>query len=374
MRRIQRTLDTISDAVFICDGETLEFLYVNQGAVDQLGHSRDELLSLTLPDITAAHAIPALGERVRAVLEERQPVAVFESAQRRADGAQIPVEVLLQRPFTDEDDPSWLVAVVRNISERVRAQEELRRVREELALTEDRERIGRDLHDTVIQQLFALGMSLQAVARRISPADAAERVQATVDGLDATIRDLRTAIFGLQARPDWGRGGLRGAVLRLAVDAGRPLGFEPTVRFSGAVDQVGEQVADQLLPTLREALANAARHARARAVDVEVAAGTEVVLRVVDESSTTGSGCRRSLRLAEAMGWTTCGPGRRRWAAVSRRPAGRAARAPRSSGGCRPEPDGPSDAGPSAFPALWRLAHPHYLRERTGSGLRCVDG
>ena len=282
VRRIQRTLDAISDAVYICDGDTLELLYVNQGAVDQLGVSRDRLLSMTVPEVSATPP-QVIRERMRMVLDGTQPVLRFQTAHRRADGTSFPVEVLLQRPFSEPGGPRWVVEVVRDVSERVRAEEELRSVRSELALTEDRERIGRDLHDTVIQQLFALGMSLQAVAGRVSPPQAAERVQATIDGLDVTIRDLRTAIFGLQARPEWGREGLRGTILHLAVEAASTLGFEPAVHFTGDVDVVRDEVAEHLVPTLREALSNAARHARPTRVDVELQVGDEVVLRVVDD-------------------------------------------------------------------------------------------
>jgi PAS domain S-box-containing protein len=317
VRRIQRTLDAISDAVYICDAGSLELLYVNQGAVEQLGWPRDRLLSMALPDVTATppHLIR---ERLQPVLDGTQPVLRFATAHRRVDGRTFPVEVVLQMPFVQEGGPRWLVAVVRDVTDRVRADEELRAVRRELALTEERERIGRDLHDTVIQQLFALGMSLQAVAARVSPPQAADRVAATIDGLDATIRDLRTAIFGLQARADWGREGLRGTILRVAVDAGRSLGFEPAVHFTGDVEAVPPEVAEHLVPTLREALSNAARHARPTRVDVELDVGGELVLCVTDDgvglgdAPSPGNGLGNMRARAEELGGTCAvvpGPG-----------------------------------------------------------------
>jgi signal transduction histidine kinase len=155
-------------------------------------------------------------------------------------------------------------------------------------------------------------MSLQAVAGRISPPEAAARVHATIDGLDTTIGDLRTAIFGLQARPDWGHERLRGGVLRLAVDASRPLGFEPAVRFRGDVESISDEVAEQLLPTLGEALSNAARHARAAHVDIELHVDDDVVLRIVDDGvggapdpdTAAGDGLRNLRARAEALGGT----------------------------------------------------------------------
>jgi len=311
VRRVQRTLDAIWDAVYIVDGRTLEFLYVNEGATRQLGWPREQLLGMTLPEI-AVTPPQDIDDQVADLLAGLEPVLRYETVHRRADGGQLAVEVMLQRPFDVADAPSWIVAVVRDQTERIRAEEELRRVRDELALTGDRERIGRDLHDTVIQQLFALGMSLQAVAGRVTPPEAAERVHATIDGLDTTIRDLRTAIFGLQARPDWGHERLRGPVLRLAVDASRSLGFEPAVRFAGDVESVSDEVAEQLLPTLGEALSNAARHARAAHVDAELHVDDDIVLRVIDDGvggtpdpdAAQGDGLRNLRARAEALGGT----------------------------------------------------------------------
>jgi signal transduction histidine kinase len=116
----------------------------------------------------------------------------------------------------------------------------------------------------------------------------------------------------LQARPEWGREGLRGTILRLAVDAARSLGFEPAVRFHGDLEGVPAEVADQLVPTLREALSNAARHARATRVDVELEVGDDVLLRVVDDGvglpddaeAGGGSGLRNLRERAQRLGGT----------------------------------------------------------------------
>ncbi|MGE3619903.1 MAG: GAF domain-containing protein [Acidimicrobiia bacterium] len=155
----------------------------------------------------------------------------------------------------------------------------------ELVLVEDRERIARDLHDTVIQRLFATGMSLQGTTRllRTDPEAALARIDAAVDELDLTVKHIRTAIFGLEAtrRP---ASGLRDRVLSLAREATGALGFEPGVLLDGPLDTaVSEEVATQLVATLREALSNVARHAGATRADVEVLVDGEVLLRVVDD-------------------------------------------------------------------------------------------
>lgn len=155
------------------------------------------------------------------------------------------------------------------------------RVRE-MALVEDRERIARDLHDTVIQRLFATGLRLQGAARLTARPEVAERIAQAVDDLDLTVKQIRTAIFGLDISRR-SAGGLRERVLTLTAEAAGPLGFEPHVLFDGLIDEVHEHIATELLAVLLEALTNAARHAQASRVDLEVTANDLVVLRVVDD-------------------------------------------------------------------------------------------
>ena len=157
---------------------------------------------------------------------------------------------------------------------------------QELTLVEDRERIARDLHDTVVQRLFATGLSLQGAAGliRSDPETAVRRVEDSVDELDLTVKHIRSAIFGLESRVERNRNGVRTRVLDLVGESGPMLGFEPTVLFEGPVDTATpEPVATDMLAALREALSNVARHARASHVDVVVAVDTsEVTLRVTD--------------------------------------------------------------------------------------------
>ncbi|MGI8807657.1 MAG: GAF domain-containing protein [Acidimicrobiales bacterium] len=162
---------------------------------------------------------------------------------------------------------------------------------QEIALVEDRERIARDLHDTVIQRLFATGLRLQAAARLSERPEVVDRIVEAVDELDLTVKYIRTAIFGLEGslRAD---GGLRQRIMAMASEAVGPLGVDPHVLFDGPVDAVADDVATELLAVLGEALTNVARHAHARRVDVEVATGKDVVLRVVDD----GRGLPEQLR------------------------------------------------------------------------------
>jgi signal transduction histidine kinase len=164
----------------------------------------------------------------------------------------------------------------------------------ELTLLEDRDRIAADLHDTVIQRLFATGLGLQSTVRSIADPAAAARVLEAAEELDDTIRQIRTTIFSLQHADLSGRG-LHDGILGLAVQAAPGLGFEPSVRFRGAVlDQdINTNVAVQLLAVLNEALSNVVRHAGASAVSVDVeVTELELVATVVDDGVGLGSGER----------------------------------------------------------------------------------
>ncbi|MFF5175807.1 GAF domain-containing protein [Micromonospora sp. NPDC000089] len=165
--------------------------------------------------------------------------------------------------------------------ERARGQEE----RELLVVLEDRERIARDLHDVVIQRLFATGLQLQSGAMNARP-EVAKRINAAVDDLDATIRDIRRTIFELRTPMS---AELR-TEIREAVDvAADSLGFRPTVELDGPLDSaVPDQVRPDLAAVLREALSNVVRHAGASKVAVAVrAAADRVTVTVTDD----GAGC-----------------------------------------------------------------------------------
>ena len=158
---------------------------------------------------------------------------------------------------------------------------------QELAVLHDRERIARDLHDTVIQRIFATGLGLQGLARLIDDPAVADKIQAAVDDLDVTIREIRGVIFELQAN-DRGIHSVRVRVLALAAEVTPNLGFAPRVRFDGAVDTiVGADLAEHVLAVLRELLSNVIRHAHATSVDIRVRAGLDVTVTVEDNGATT---------------------------------------------------------------------------------------
>ncbi|WP_329211341.1 GAF domain-containing protein [Streptomyces sp. NBC_00683] len=145
--------------------------------------------------------------------------------------------------------------------------------REQLAVYEDRDRIARDLHDLVVQRLFATEMMLESTRRKDVSGDSGtdELLGRAVDELDSTIQEVRTAIFALQQPPADAPTTFRGKVLRETGGAAAVLGFQPSVHFAGAVDAlVPEPVDEQLLTVLRGALATAHRRAGVSAIEVEV--------------------------------------------------------------------------------------------------------
>ncbi len=161
--------------------------------------------------------------------------------------------------------------------ERARAQEE----RELLAVLEDRERIARDLHDVVIQRLFATGLQLQTAAQLAGRPELGARINTAVDDLDTTIRDIRTAIFELRTPIS---ATLRTELRQLVQSAAESLNFRPALDVTGPIDSaVPDELRPDLLAVVREALSNVARHARASAVGVRVrVGGGQLEVAVVD--------------------------------------------------------------------------------------------
>ncbi len=172
---------------------------------------------------------------------------------------------------------------------------EHRRQAEQMAVFEDRDRIARDLHDLVIQRLYATGMSLQGAMSMIKAPAAADRISKSVDALDDTIKEIRSAIFALQAHPDATANSLRARILYVAQEMAPALGFAPSLRLEGALDTlVPADIAEHMLTALREALSNAARHAAASRVDVTVLVDRELELTVRDDGVGFAPGGRRS--------------------------------------------------------------------------------
>jgi signal transduction histidine kinase len=258
----------IQDA--FCDARTVtgESCVLERGDLGPVGFGPTVCLPLLTP------------ERVLGVL------ALFWDA----EAPSIPSDVVeMVQSFTDQAAMSLVLA-------------EAQREQERLAVYEDRDRIARDLHDLVIQRLFATGMSLQGTARLGDLSEAAEeRLNQAVDQLDETIREIRQTIFALHEPIEGPASGLRGRALREVSQSAALLGFEPAIRFVGPVDSlIPLPLADQLIAAMREALTNAAKHAQARHVDVaiEIRDGTAVLIVTDDGVGVAQEGGGRRSGLA----------------------------------------------------------------------------
>ncbi|OLR94083.1 hypothetical protein BJP25_13435 [Actinokineospora bangkokensis] len=273
--------------------------------VAEATRSRSARTFATLPD-----GIAELGPAVLAPMTGgRTPVGVLVVL--RARGA---------APFDETD--ARMVHEFANQAAMAVGFAEAQRAKQRLALFEERDRIARDLHDLVIQRLFALGLGLQALKRDPAAADAPERVGGFIAEIDQTIRELRRSIFSLQ-QPVNGPYSLRGDVLRVISDATVTLGYEPTVRLEGPLDSVvPADIALDLIATLREALSNVVRHAAAAGVQVTVAVdrrATRLELAVHDDGRGLPEGLSHRSGLANMAQRAT------RWAgrcAIERGPAG----------------------------------------------------
>ncbi len=189
-----------------------------------------------------------------------------------------------EAPFTDEDeDIALALGKAAGLAiDKARLHARLR----DLTLAEERERMARNLHDTVIQRLFAIGLGLQATTRLISSEDGKARIDELIDELDTTVRQIRTTIFAIsRSQRSASDQGLRREILDVVDEATGRLGLDVHIDFQGPIDTaVGESAAEHLLLSLREAISNIVRHAKASHADVEVIVGQDgLLLRVTDD-------------------------------------------------------------------------------------------
>ena len=177
--------------------------------------------------------------------------------------------------------------------------------RSRLALLEDRDRIARDMHDHVIQRLFATGLSLQAAARMAESTSVRRRLDEAVDDLDAAIKDIRHTIFELH-RPTPFRE-LREEIVELVRVCAKTLGFSPSLTIDGSLDGLAADFEADLIAVVREGLTNVARHAQAASASVRVTSGDTIQVEVADDGvgvapSAVQSGLANLRKRAESHG------------------------------------------------------------------------
>ena len=290
-RLAQALIDASPDGLLLVDGDGI-ILLANPVAAAMFG--RAGLVGLAVEDLMpnefrARH--PSLREAYAAHATSRPMGTGLHLFGQRADGEMFPVEISLS-PIELADGPHT-IATIRDISDR-------QETAAQMAMLQDRERIARDLHDMVIQRLFAAGMSLQAVQGQAQPPTVAERIASTIDELDSTIRELRSAIFKLGQQTE--HRSLSAQLTELVHDRSRHLGFEPELRIIGDIDRLPDFLADQLVATVTEGLSNVVRHAEATEASIRIEQeGDRLLLTISDNGLGLPEAPKRSGGLSNMM-------------------------------------------------------------------------
>ncbi|TDV44106.1 GAF domain-containing protein [Actinophytocola oryzae] len=317
-------------ALILLAGEASDTLRVEAAAGSRGAEMIGRALSAAIPVITT-------------VITDREPAVYGDFAEALGSEAGLfsefgPADVV---PFGSATGTSGLLLALRNKDGRRFTGEQLpmlasfatqaalaleladkQRQQRMLDLLADRDRIAGDLHDHVIQRLFASGMSLQSIVGLIGDPEARNRVTSVVGQLDETMREIRTSIFDLHTSGEENPKSLRRRMLDLVAETSANTEMSPSVRISGAVDTlVPAKVGEHALAVLREGVSNAIRHARASDIVVTVEAGAELIVGVTDNGVGMPATVARSGLLNLERRATECG--------------GKATIAPNPTGGTR---------------------------------------
>ena len=304
---IEQILEALPDAVVIVDAGG-QIVYAN-GLLEALsGYRRKELLGHLIEFLVPGRFRGLHTKHRRGYLANprARPMGVnLDIYLRRKDGTEFPADIALSPLQTAKG--MVVVAALRDATERKQAQERLHR----LAVLEDRERIAKELHDGVIQALFAVGMNLQATeAKATDPEAVRARLSGAVDSIDVAIRDLRNYIFGLRPGILADRQ-LDQALRQLVEEFQEKSGVVTAVEIDARVAAQFGNSATQLVQVVREALSNVARHAHATTCRVSlVQRDSRAVLEIDDDgpgfkpgrSRSGGQGLRNMRERVEAIG------------------------------------------------------------------------
>ena len=333
---------------------------LSEESEDPLNHFLDEVLALADADLVAIVLVDDTGKEVvieRAVGDKASvieswrfpigdtvagqaigtggPVIVTEATPDRVLQEQLDLGSAMVIPFPTADERGGALSINRNRDRPAYVERDLemgisfaghvgvalerrqaRIAHRKVALMEDRSRIARDLHDHVIQRLFAAGLGLQATATAVDPG-VAERITGSIAEIDAAIAQIRQSIFALDQPPEASAVSLRARVLETVERVGAQLARRPSLAFVGPVDlMVSGDLVDDVIAVVNEGLANVVRHAEAQHAEVHISAvAGEVTVLVSDDGRGPGdsprlSGLRNMKERADRRGGTfTIAPG-----------------------------------------------------------------
>ncbi|MFV1989408.1 MAG: PAS domain-containing sensor histidine kinase [Acidimicrobiales bacterium] len=298
--------EVAAEATLVVDRDG-QILKANDHAAQMFRVPTKELESLSVEDLMA-ESIRDLHIHLRHEFMQhpraRDMGSALDLRAQRPDGSEFPADISLS-PL-GKGKHTLLVVSIRNIFERKQAERELLIATERLALLEDRERIAQDLHDTVIQEIFASGLALQAALGPIKGEALRARLERTIERLDVSIDRIRNVIFDLHRPTD--TSDLEPRMIDTIRATERDLGFLPDLHIDGDPSDVPLRVQEHLIPALREALTNIARHASASNAIVHLGIGEDIILQILDDGigydpeSVPGFGLSNTRRRAEALG------------------------------------------------------------------------
>lgn len=253
------------------------------------------LLGYTAAEITGRHAStflpPGLAQHLPNFLERTAAGELSASHNVRCvrkDGSVIDVAFTCAAVRDADGTVTGFSVVLRDDTPRLAAEAAVAAARAEREVVAERDRMARDLHDRVIQRIFAAGMALQTVARLTRNPQVTTRIETVVHDLDMAIDELRETIFTLRRGQREGTG-LRFSILAVVGETAPALGFSPEVTLQGPVDKVSGEDAEQVLAVCREALSNIARHAAASAATVILSVDDDLLLSVCDNGRGMGT-------------------------------------------------------------------------------------
>ena len=355
-RRRQRWLEAISQVTteLLADGDTTHALQMIATNAQKLTTADYTLIALpadpgTHPADTAEVAdtaeltlqvcvgaagekligrrIPVRGSTTGAVFADHTPRSVAHLAFDVAAGLGVELGPALALPLGIDDPLTGVLVTVRGSGSPSFTDDELQLVatfadqaaialqraraqaaRRELEVLAERDRIARDLHDHVIQQVFAVGLALNGIQGRVQPAEMAQRLNRQIDGLDRVIRDIRSVIFDLQSEPG-SRRRLRNELNAIIVELTREVPLHTVVRMSGPLDSVPADLAQHTHAVIREAVSNTIRHAHAHALTITISVDDHLTITITDDGDgipdiTARSGLHNLTQRARQVGGT----------------------------------------------------------------------
>jgi signal transduction histidine kinase len=327
-RRRQRWLEATSQdtAELLADGDPVEALRLIASNAQELtaadyaliavpadAHPAAETTELTVTvcvgvgtERLTGRRIPLRGSTTGAVFADHNPRSVPHLAFDVATGLGVALGPALALPLGVDDPLTGVLVTVRGPGSPTFTDEELQLVatfadqaalalqhaqtqtaRRELEVLADRDRIARDLHEHVIGQLFAVGLALNGIHRRVKPPDLAHRLNAQIDELDHVIRDIRTVIFDLHTEPGT-RGHLRNDLTSIIDELTGDLPLRTVIRMSGPLDSVPDGLAQHAHAVVREGINNTVRHANAHDLTITVTLDNNLTITITDDGDGIG--------------------------------------------------------------------------------------